>query len=40
MNQFVHPRLHAGYSLLDGIVPVPDMMAALEASSLCGSAEH
>ena len=31
MNQFVHLRLHTEYSLLDGIVRVPDLMAAVAA---------
>ena len=29
MNQFVHLRLHTEYSLLDGIVRVPELMAAV-----------
>ena len=29
MSQFVHLRLHTEYSLLDGIVRVPELMAAV-----------
>ena len=34
MNQFVHLRLHTEYSLLDGIVRVPELMAAVAASRM------
>ncbi|HWS66677.1 MAG TPA: DNA polymerase III subunit alpha [Steroidobacteraceae bacterium] len=34
MNQFVHLRLHTEYSLLDGIVRVPELMAAVAAAGM------
>jgi DNA polymerase-3 subunit alpha len=34
MNQFVHLRLHTEYSLLDGIVRVPELMAAVVAAGM------
>ncbi len=34
MNQFVHLRLHTEYSLLDGIVRVPDLMTAVAAAGM------
>ena len=34
MNQFVHLRLHTEYSLLDGIVRVPELMTAVAAAGM------
>ena len=34
MSQFVHLRLHTEYSLLDGIVRVPELMAAVAAAGM------
>ena len=34
MNPFVHLRLHTEYSLLDGIVRVPELMAAVAAAGM------
>ncbi len=34
MRQFVHLRLHTEYSLVDGIVRVPDLMAAVAAAGM------
>jgi DNA polymerase III subunit alpha len=34
LRQFVHLRLHTEYSLLDGIVRVPDLMAAVAAAGM------
>ncbi|HEY0748819.1 MAG TPA: DNA polymerase III subunit alpha [Steroidobacteraceae bacterium] len=34
MTKFVHLRLHTEYSLLDGIVRVPDLMAAVAAAGM------
>ncbi len=34
MTQFVHLRLHTEYSLLDGIVRVPELMAAVAAAGM------
>ncbi len=34
MNQFVHLRLHTEYSLLDGIVRVPELMIAVAAAGM------
>ncbi len=34
MSQFVHLRLHTEYSLLDGIVRVPELMAAVAAARM------
>ena len=34
MQQFVHLRLHTEYSLLDGIVRVPELMAAVAAAGM------
>ncbi|MGC1524298.1 MAG: DNA polymerase III subunit alpha [Steroidobacteraceae bacterium] len=34
MNQFVHLRLHTEYSLVDGIVRVPELMAAVAAAGM------
>jgi len=34
LNQFVHLRLHTEYSLLDGIVRVPELMAAVAAAGM------
>ena len=34
MSQFVHLRLHTEYSLLDGIVRVPELMAAVVAAAM------
>ncbi len=34
MRQFVHLRLHTEYSMLDGIVRVPELMAAVSASGM------
>ena len=34
MNQFVHLRLHTEYSLLDGIVRVPELMVAVAAAGM------
>jgi DNA polymerase-3 subunit alpha len=34
LNQFVHLRLHTEYSLLDGIVRVPELMTAVAAAGM------
>jgi DNA polymerase-3 subunit alpha len=34
LNQFVHLRLHTEYSLLDGIVRVPELMVAVAAAGM------
>jgi len=34
LKQFVHLRLHTEYSLVDGIVRVPELMAAVAASGM------
>ena len=34
MSQFVHLRLHTEYSLVDGIVRVPELMAAVSAAGM------
>ena len=34
LNRFVHLRLHTEYSLLDGIVRVPELMAAVAAAGM------
>jgi DNA polymerase III subunit alpha len=34
LSQFVHLRLHTEYSLLDGIVRVPELMAAVSAAGM------
>jgi DNA polymerase-3 subunit alpha len=34
LNQFVHLRLHTEYSLLDGIVRVPELMAAVAGAGM------
>ena len=34
MRQFVHLRLHTEYSLVDGIVRVPELMAAVSAAGM------
>ena len=34
MRQFVHLRLHTEYSLVDGIVRVPELMAAVSAAAM------
>ena len=34
MRQFVHLRLHTEYSLVDGIVRVPELMAAVAAAGM------
>ena len=34
MKQFVHLRLHTEYSLVDGIVRVPELMAAVSAAGM------
>ncbi len=34
MNSFVHLRLHTEYSLVDGIVRVPELMAAVSAAAM------
>ena len=34
MGQFVHLRLHTEYSLVDGIVRVPELMAAVAAARM------
>jgi DNA polymerase-3 subunit alpha len=34
LTQFVHLRLHTEYSLVDGIVRVPELMAAVAAASM------
>ena len=34
MRQFVHLRLHTEYSLVDGIVRVPDLMAAVSSAGM------
>ncbi len=34
MTAFVHLRLHTEYSLLDGIVRVPELMAAVAAAGM------
>ena len=34
MTHFVHLRLHTEYSLLDGIVRVPELMAAVAAAGM------
>jgi DNA polymerase-3 subunit alpha len=34
LRQFVHLRLHTEYSLVDGIVRVPDLMAAVSAAGM------
>ena len=34
MSQFVHLRLHTEYSLVDGIVRVPELMTAVAAAGL------
>jgi DNA polymerase-3 subunit alpha len=34
LGQFVHLRLHTEYSLVDGIVRVPELMAAVAAAHM------
>jgi DNA polymerase-3 subunit alpha len=34
LGQFVHLRLHTEYSLIDGIVRVPELMAAVAAARM------
>ncbi len=34
MNSFVHLRLHTEYSLVDGIVRVPELMSAVAAAGM------
>jgi DNA polymerase-3 subunit alpha len=34
LRQFVHLRLHTEYSLVDGIVRVPELMASVAASGM------
>jgi len=36
LGQFVHLRLHTEYSLVDGIVRVPELMAAVAAARNAG----
>jgi DNA polymerase III subunit alpha len=38
LNQFVHLRLHTEYSLLDGIVRVPELMTAVAAAGMAAVA--